>query len=440
MVKKQILIVEDEAITANDLKTMLEGLGYEITECVDSGMLALKIVKQSLPDLVLMDIGLHGEMDGIEAARQIWAEFKVPVVFLTGFSDETTVIRAEVAEPFGYLLKPINRNEIRASLQLAFYKYQVLSRLLETNRRIVILHKVSRNFAKCSDISEIFSVIEEAVAEIFQPKYFMLNSKGSLSLSTIGISDEESLIYFKKLLDSNNSLTEEKIIEYVQDDGINSVIVTPVKNIGVFIISSESGIIYDQEDLNQVKLMLGYAEGAYNRISLESELKRKAIHDSLTGLFNRYFLETTINREVNQAKRYQHPIGFLLLDINDLKHINDIYGHKTGDNLLVEVSTLILSQVRSVDTVVRYGGDEFLVMLPETGVEVDILKSRLIASKENWNKSHDQLDYKLDFAIGVSFWQNNGDESIEDAIDRADQNMYDDKLEMKLSSSMPNLT
>jgi len=103
MSEPRILIVEDEFIVALDIQNCLENNGIVVVGKVDSGAAAINAVIELLPDLVLMDIGLQGEMDGIEAAIQIRARFDLPVVFLTAFSNQSILDRARVAEPFGYI-------------------------------------------------------------------------------------------------------------------------------------------------------------------------------------------------------------------------------------------------------------------------------------------------------------------------------------------------
>ena len=128
--KKRILIVEDEPIVAMDLSAQLEQIGYEICATEETGRAAIAAVHEHLPDIVLMDIVIKGDMDGIETARHIGKGLQVPVVFLTAFSDPTTVERAALAAPHGYLTKPFQTKELRAVIEVALYKA-----LLERNLR-----------------------------------------------------------------------------------------------------------------------------------------------------------------------------------------------------------------------------------------------------------------------------------------------------------------
>lgn len=117
-----ILIVEDERVTALDIKNILLNLGYGVSGIVDSGEEAILKAGEWRPDLVLMDIVLKKKMNGIEAAKEIWSRFAIPVVYLSAFSGEDILEEAKLTEPFGYILKPYNERELKIVLQMALYK------------------------------------------------------------------------------------------------------------------------------------------------------------------------------------------------------------------------------------------------------------------------------------------------------------------------------
>jgi PAS domain S-box-containing protein len=131
MGEANILVVEDEALVALSLQRKLRNLGYRVCGVVDAGEAAVQQAEELRPDLVLMDIMLAGEMNGTAAAEQIWSRFKIPVVYLTALSDEQTLQRAKIAEPFGYLLKPFEDRDLRAAIEVALYKHQMERKLME---------------------------------------------------------------------------------------------------------------------------------------------------------------------------------------------------------------------------------------------------------------------------------------------------------------------
>lgn len=120
----KILVVEDESIVALDLRSSLEHLGYEVVGTAATGEDALRLAESGAPDLVLMDIRLQGEQDGTVAADQIRRRWGIPVVFLTAYSDEATLQRATISEPFGYLLKPFAERDLQVTIQMALYRHR----------------------------------------------------------------------------------------------------------------------------------------------------------------------------------------------------------------------------------------------------------------------------------------------------------------------------
>lgn len=131
-----ILIVEDERVVARDIEGALSRLGYRVVGIASSGEEALRVARQESPGLVLMDIHLRGEMDGIETARQISQELAVPVIFLTAFSDGETVERATATEPFGYIVKPFREVDLRCQIELALRRHERIAGLEDANREL----------------------------------------------------------------------------------------------------------------------------------------------------------------------------------------------------------------------------------------------------------------------------------------------------------------
>ena len=125
MAGKRIMIVEDNTLVAEDCKECLKGFGYTITSIQTSGPAAIARAKTEHPDLVLMDIKLHGSMDGIEAARQIVSHFNIPIVFLSAYSDPKLLERTRQVGAFGYLIKPFEERELHATIEVALYKIEM---------------------------------------------------------------------------------------------------------------------------------------------------------------------------------------------------------------------------------------------------------------------------------------------------------------------------
>ena len=134
MSKGRILVVEDEGVVALELQHRLRGLGYEVPATVPSGDEAVHESKRLRPDLILMDIRLKGHKDGVAAAQEIRTDTDVPVVFLTAYADENTVMRSKHVEPFGYILKPFQERELSATIEIALFKHRTERQLRHRER------------------------------------------------------------------------------------------------------------------------------------------------------------------------------------------------------------------------------------------------------------------------------------------------------------------
>jgi PAS domain S-box-containing protein len=134
MREEKILIVEDEVIIALDIKSKVENFGFRVVGIVNSGQQALEKIEQLKPDLVLMDVLIFGNMDGIETAMRIRKQYRIPVIYVTAHADDKTMNRALVTDPFGYICKPLKDRELLGALEIALYKHH-LEQELETSKR-----------------------------------------------------------------------------------------------------------------------------------------------------------------------------------------------------------------------------------------------------------------------------------------------------------------
>ena len=130
-----ILVVEDESIVALDIKNHLRRFGYGVQGPAASAASALAIIEESRPDLILMDIKIQGDIDGLEASRIIREKYSLPVILLTAYADEQTLNRAKMSGPFGYILKPFDERELRTTIEMALYRHSMEMRLQESEER-----------------------------------------------------------------------------------------------------------------------------------------------------------------------------------------------------------------------------------------------------------------------------------------------------------------
>lgn len=177
----QVMIVEDETIIAMSLKDSLEAIGYEVPAIAASGEKAIEKAALIQPNLVLMDIRLKRGIDGIQAAEQIWNQLQIPVIFVTGHSDKSTLERAKATAPFGYILKPVRERELYVAIETALQRYEreqwlmtVLKGMgdgvivIDTQSRIKFINSVAEGLtgwgqdeARDRHLSEIFNLVNE---------------------------------------------------------------------------------------------------------------------------------------------------------------------------------------------------------------------------------------------------------------------------------------
>ena len=162
----------------------------------------------------------------------------------------------------------------------------------------------------------------------------------------------------------------------------------------------------------------GYLERENAR--LFAEVQRLANTDGLTGLYNRHRLNEALNLEVERAKRYKHPLSLMLLDLDKFKYLNDSYGHLTGDKILKKVSATIFGQTRKTDFPARYGGDEFIIILPDTDAQSSaVIAKRIVDAISNLSIQGESIS----ISVGISQFSDSISRP-EDLIKQADQALY----------------
>jgi PAS domain S-box-containing protein len=166
MKNQGILIVEDEAIIALNIKADLEMRGYNVVKVVANGPDAVHAADEYSPDLILADIMIDGEMDGIDAVIEIQKNHDIPVIYLTAHSEEHTLQRAKSTRPYGYILKPVNLNELYSSIDIALYKYTMEQRLIESEKRYRNLIESVNDVIYATDDSGIITYVSPQIEEL----------------------------------------------------------------------------------------------------------------------------------------------------------------------------------------------------------------------------------------------------------------------------------
>jgi len=214
-------------------------------------------------------------------------------------------------------------------------------------------------------------------------------------------------------------------------DDLRSLIVplvTAAKTWGYAGLYREKPFAYEEEAV--FKRFCAHVAIALEKISLFEEIKVLSTNDGLTGLFNHVFIKSRLEQEMRRSQRYGSPLSVLVFDIDDFKEVNDRFGHLAGDAVLAELSKMLRTGVRSIDSVGRLGGEEFLVVLPETdGHAAALIGDRLRQSLSTHVFRYDDKEITVSISGGVAAFRDNKD--VGGLIGIADENLYRAKREGK---------
>lgn len=148
MPKTNVLVVEDESIVSKDIQHSLKKLGYNVVGAASTGERAFELASSEKPDIILMDIMLKGDMNGIDTAQRVKEELQIPVIYLTAYADESTLEKAKVTEPYGYIIKPFKEVDLHTSIEMALYKFSKEKEVLKARDLFysLIENKDSKDF------------------------------------------------------------------------------------------------------------------------------------------------------------------------------------------------------------------------------------------------------------------------------------------------------
>ena len=202
-------------------------------------------------------------------------------------------------------------------------------------------------------------------------------------------------------------------------EGIKSLICVPLifssEVVGVLYVDDFESRKFESEDLQALDILASFASIAIHNAQTHTMIRQQAITDCLTGLFNRRCFEDIISREIQRAERHDHEFSLALVDVNDFKKYNDTYGHQAGDRALSALGEAIRKAIRSIDLAARYGGDEIVIVLPETRLSkaYNLFNNRIKREIEEGFTTISGTGHVLSVSIGLASYPHDGKSSRE---------------------------
>ncbi|WP_294963098.1 diguanylate cyclase [Sulfurimonas sp.] len=408
---KRILCVDDIQANLFTLEALFEtnySDKYSVVTAM-SGKEALEILLFQKIDLILLDV-MMPDIDGYETAKFILSNKKtkdIPIVFLTAKKDQDTVSRCYEVGGVDYLSKPYNEQEL-------FVRIKFHLDLIENKRVLEIEKKLSQDILDMQDNMVIVSdgskmiKINRTVNEFFKFKDFknekycickhFVEEEGYFHLGFVE-KTQQWIDILLKMLEKKDVLVLMKNIDTLE---LNSFDIKAKKFGKDFLITLTDITSFD-------------AESKYN--------EHEAYYDSLTNIYNRTKLNDLFSKQIQKAKTYHNPFAFLMLDIDYFKAVNDNYGHLLGDEVLIDMTKIIKSNIRESDIFARWGGEEFVLILPS----VDLKKAEEIANYLRIKiQEYDFAEIgKITCSFGLTLYKD--EDCIDSIIKRADVALYDAK-------------
>ncbi len=385
--RPRILVVDDSRYHRELARDVLASRAD--VECCQDGRQALAALERQPADLVLSDLSMPG-LSGLELLARVQREHPgTDFVLVTAHASVDSAVEALRMGAVDYLQKPV-----RASDLILITERTIARRgLLAENRRLrdeVMVLEACKALTACLEPEDVFAVgldlvVQAAGSQLGLCTYLRPAMPGSDGFHARGLSEHaEALLRDRLVLGKRMALededhpsrqTEGPLVDALREAGqpVQEILLVPVRGAetegGFFAVVSPEAA-FDESAVERAGIVSSHAGVALQNAERYHRARERAFVDDVTELYNARYLLEAIEREVRRAERYGSPLSLVFLDLDRFKLVNDHHGHIVGSNVLRQLSQVLLQCVRTVDTVARYGGDEFTMILVDTDEDV----------------------------------------------------------------------
>lgn len=442
MEKGRILIV-DEDWFARDLYSEYLQIDNNAVDTTADPIDAFELLQRNDYDIVITDIFTR-KLSGFDFIEEIRKNFQsVSIIVISGVNAVEPAVKALRLGAFDYLLKPVNPETLKLSVKKCLEVRHLLKENIEL-KSYVDLYSASQRIVSTIDADRIHSISLVTLMEIIKSDCGLFieldENVGSYIIKAnknIDINNAQHLIkyiqgYFNQTKDAP---FVEKISLYNREEleeiyrKISFMMIIPLRYNNhmfgyILLFRFFNRISFSAREIKDAEFLMKNIISSFVNIQQFSEIRNLVYIDELTGLYNIRYFEEVLKREINKGIS-NNIFSILFMDLDHFKDVNDKYGHLVGSKLLVEVSRVIKNCVREHDITVRYGGDEFCVLLTQTGLDEAVqIAERIRKGVENHRfMSRESLNIRLTICIGVAVYPQHST-SLLGIIEKADNAMY----------------
>ncbi len=442
--QRRVLVVDDDRLIRELVRETLVGDGYQVSLAASGTEALARMSEEGAFDLLLTDLSMR-EMDGLSLIEQVKRRHpKTDVVILTGYASLESALQAMRLGAADYLRKPAKPAELLYCVNRTVLRRQILAENEEL-RHSVQAFEASRVLTSCMEASDILPMAIDILLQLLGRS----RAVGRLLYAWPRVSDG---IYLQGFSDSLGAELREQIEQGklfdptgletvgcrvpegvrrnlerlgIEDDDLLVVPVKPEGRVSGALWVFSDGRPFLEEETRRAELVVAQSQLALVNAERFLQARERAFVDDVTDLYNARYLFTSLDREVSRAARSQLELSVLFLDLDRFKRINDEHGHLVGSRVLREFGQLLHGLVRSIDTVVRYGGDEFTIVLVDTRLSGAMhVAERIRRTTETHIFGTERgLELRVTVSVGVGTFPQHGRDR-EHLIDSADKAMY----------------